>query len=239
VDLEPVLMVLLDIRGYMRFTSYYRIRVLHAENIIDELLESVIGAFSHLLVVQEPLGDAISFYMAAPGTADIATEIRRQVAASTRAFREREAALISGRSLCTCQACVTVGKLRLKAILNYGQGVFSTVGGFQKLAGEDVIFARRLVKNKVPSHEYVPETETCCRLAGDAPHRSPEVRSEHPEGLGPVQIRVFYPIGQDKQLPQASMSKSRKIWGHVKIELYMVARLVGQLGKTFRNLDTS
>ena len=88
-----------------------------------------------------------------------------------------------------------------------------------------------------PAREYVLETEPFYRLGGESSIRPPETRTEHPEGLQPIQVRVFYPFGQDAEVAPARMPLPRKLWQHTKIDLHMVARLLGKRGKRFRNLD--
>ena len=58
---------------------------------------------------------------------------------------------------------------------------------FEELAGEEVILIHRLLKNHVPSREYVLMTEPVKRAIGDAVPESSPLREEI-EGLDPVTV---------------------------------------------------
>ncbi len=197
MQIRPVCLLLIDISGYTRFTRLHRLSALHAERIIGDLLESIIDHARAPLIAHEVLGDAVSFYADAPGDAPgdapLADEIRRQVVQIFDAFRLREGELISDCSLCVCEACRSVGKLQLKAILHYGQAVFGQVGGMRKISGADVILAHRLLKNSVPLREYILETESFQRLGAGFSGMRSERRSESCAEFGTVPVRVFYP----------------------------------------------
>src|SRR5579871_1510013 len=74
--LHSVALVLIDISGYTRFTKLHRLSALHAEQIIGELLESIIQRSSPPLLVHEILGDAVSFYAESDGSAALVQEVR-------------------------------------------------------------------------------------------------------------------------------------------------------------------
>lgn len=225
MELNPVSLVLIDISGYTRFTKLHKLSALHAEQIISELLESIIRRARQPLVVHEILGDAVSFYAQREGSAALADDVRWQVASIFDAFRLREGELISDCSLCICDACRNVGKLQLKAILHHGQAVFSRVMSFQKISGEDVILAHRLLKNSVPNGEYILETEPFYRLGGGFHRLAPEERTEACEGFGSIPVRVYYPTAETAAVIPAKrpfLSKLRMSW---KNDWYSLQRL--------------
>jgi hypothetical protein len=237
LDVRPVYLVLLDISGYTRFTTAHRVSVLHAEKIIGELLESILSKSKHPLIVHELLGDAVSLYVAAGGTAEVAGEIRRQVTQIFAAFRRREAELISDCAICSCEACMAVGKLKLKAILHFGQAVFTRIRGFPKLAGEDVILAHRLLKNSVASGEYVLETEPLYRLGGGFTGMTAQETTDAVEGLGSVFVRVFLFPEASREVVASPRSAAASVLTHVKVDLHTFARNLGLRRKVFRNLE--
>ena len=55
-------LILVDISGYTQFIRLHRMSVIHAEHIITELLECVIDASSHPLILNKLEGDAALFY---------------------------------------------------------------------------------------------------------------------------------------------------------------------------------
>jgi hypothetical protein len=238
MKLYPVSLVLIDISGYTNFTKLHRLSALHAEKIISDLLESIINRAGDPLVVHEILGDAVSFYAQSDGNAQLAAEIRRQVAAIFDAFRLREGELISDCSLCVCEACQNVGKLQLKAILHHGQAVFSKVRDFRKISGEDVILAHRLLKNSIPAREYILETEPFYRLGGGFPELQPEQRLEPCEGFAIVPVRVFYPSGHTTAVTPVPRSLSSKLKRSFKNDWYSLQRLFRKQPRPARHADS-
>jgi len=236
MEQRQVFLVLIDISGYTRFTKLHRLSAMHAEQIISDLLESIIKRASHPLVVHEILGDSVNFFAFAESGQQAALEVRRQVTAIFEAFRLREGELISDCSLCVCQACVNVGKLHLKAVLHYGQAIFTNISGFRKIAGEDVILAHRLLKNSVPEKEYVLETEAFHRLAGAPTGMECEARVERYEDLGEVRIRVSYP--GDGKAPAAASRRSllSKLRMSARNDIYYLKRLFSGAVRPFQNI---
>ncbi|MBI3163287.1 MAG: DUF2652 domain-containing protein, partial [Chloroflexi bacterium] len=90
-------------------------------------------------------------------------------------------------------ACQRILDLRLKAFLHHGEVVFKKIRQFEEMAGEDVIIVHRLIKNSIPSNEYILMTDAFYQLAGDLPNMNMEKRQEIYEELGAVNINVFYP----------------------------------------------
>jgi len=54
----------------------------------------------------------------------------------------------------------------LKVIVHSGRAVFNTIAGLPQVSGTDVILAHRLLKNSIPSHEYLLMTEAAYRDLG-------------------------------------------------------------------------
>src|SRR5690606_21068088 len=146
-----------------------------------------------------------------------------QVDGFFEAFRAREAELVSECSLCKCEACEKVGQLKLEAVLHTGDAVFTRIRQFTKVAGEDVILAHRLLKNSVPSDEYVLMTEAFAAACGDLPGRTLERRTEHAEGLG--EVTVFVEDYQRKgPVAPAERSLWEKLWTFGRLEGYTLKR---------------
>jgi hypothetical protein len=238
MEQRRVFLVLIDISGYTRFTKLHRLSAMHAEQIISDLLESIIHRASFPLIVHEIMGDSVNFYAFADEGQPAALEVRRQVGAIFDAFRLREGELISDCSLCICQACVNVGKLHLKAVLHYGQAIFTNVSGFRKIAGEDVILAHRLLKNSVPEKEYVIETDAFYQLAGEAAGAKPELRTERYDDLGEVRIRVSYPASGEPA-SGARRSLVSKLKMSLRNDVYYLKRLFSRPEREFQNIGAA
>ena len=130
-------------------------------------------------------GDAALLY-ADLTEADItaaARDILNQVDAFFNAFHARIRLMVSGAA-CPCDACQHIGDLKLKAILNKGEVAFKTVRQFQELAGLEVIWVHRLLKNTVPADEYILATEAYAAALGDLPDRRCDEHHEQYPDLG-------------------------------------------------------
>ena len=237
MERRKVFLILIDISGYTRFTRLHRLSAMHAEQIISDLLESIINRATIPLVAHEILGDSVNFYALGDEGRRTAIEIRRQVTAIFDAFRLREGEVISDCSLCICEACVNVGKLHLKAVLHYGDAVFTQVAGFKKIAGEDVILAHRLLKNSLPEDEYVLETESFYQLAGGSAGSEPERRVEALDDLGSVACRVSYPgeCGMPKYAARRSLASKLRM--SLRTNIHYLRRLFRGASRPFENIE--
>jgi Protein of unknown function (DUF2652) len=106
----------------------------------------VIAQTEHPLKLHEFLGDAASFYALSDGTPTTARSVFDQVNRFCAAFRERSGELTGECSLCVCGACRTAGTLRLKVIVHEGEVVITRLRDLERVSGEDVILAHRLLK---------------------------------------------------------------------------------------------
>jgi hypothetical protein len=188
VRLTPAVLVITDISGYTSFIKHRAVSLVHAEAIVTDLLEAVIDRAAHPLTVNKLEGDAALLY--AETGADPAPAIRdavAQVAAFFDAFAARLGLVRDQRRHCTCEACTSVTGLALKAFVHHGEIAIKQVRQFEELAGEEVILIHRLLKNHVPSREYVLMTEPVKRAIGDAVPECSPLREEI-EGLDPVTI---------------------------------------------------
>ena len=66
MELAQVSLILADISGYTSFISMHRISLLHAEQIVTELLEAIISQIEAPLILNKLEGDAV-FSMPTPG----------------------------------------------------------------------------------------------------------------------------------------------------------------------------
>lgn len=170
------ILALTDISGYTRFTRMHFTSLLHAEEIISELLEAVIDAAEFPLRVGQLEGDAVLLF-AEVGQGDEANAARAVMAQVTNlfaAFYARERALIACDAGCVCDACTQIGQLRLKAVLHFGEFRLERVGETQGLVGADVKFVRELVKSPIPEQEYILTTKPFHIFGGGPDGRAPD-----------------------------------------------------------------
>ncbi len=204
MQVKPVILVMVDISGYTQFLNFHRTSVLHAEEIISELLESVIDSAQYPLQLNKLEGDAIFLFTEITGKPyEVAGDVAYQVVRFFDAFKLKQQSLIThGAGGCPCDACSNIHQLQLKAFLHAGEAVFKTVKHFAELAGEDVILVHRLLKNSVPAGEYMLMTDAFYRLTGNIFNTDPDTFVESYEWLGEVTVTVFYPKTMTLELPE-------------------------------------
>lgn len=188
-------LVMLDISGYTRFMRMHATSLLHAEEIISDLLEAVLEKADFPLTIAKLEGDAVFLYAKMPegGETTVAQGIARQIATMFEGFYARERALLDCRHGCVCEACANIGQLKLKAILHAGEVAIKQIRQFTELAGQDVILIHRLLKNSIPTREYVLMTPFFHTLSGDYDGKAPERRREQVDDFGATDVLVYYP----------------------------------------------
>jgi hypothetical protein len=138
---QPTLLLIADIAGYTRFMKMHDTSLVHAQQIIADLLEAVIERAS------------------AP--------IDERAAAIYRAFHAR-AADIKTNTLCPCDGCQQAGNLKIKLVGHAGGVAVQKVKRLTELAGIDVIVVHRMLKNAVPVPEYLLVTQPVHAMLGGA-----------------------------------------------------------------------
>lgn len=187
---QRALLVIADIGGYTRFMRVHRVNLAHAQYVIAQLLEAVIDGAEPRLTLAKLEGDAAFFYALVPEgkkTDDVA-RLADMVASIRRAFVARRMELETDR-LCNCDSCMQAGQLKLKFVAHVGEVAFQKVKRYTELAGVDVIFVHRLLKNSVPVPEYALMSEPVFqKVEAFTPYGRPIV--EDLEGLG--HVSTFY-----------------------------------------------
>ncbi len=95
--------------------------------------------------------------------------------------------------VCSCEACTRIGELKLKQVVHTGNVDFEKINNSEKLFGVDVIVVHRMLKNSVPSQEYVMMTDHAHSNFVDFYGLQPERFKENFKGIGEVDTVVFYP----------------------------------------------
>ena len=194
MELKHAALVIVDISGYTQFLRQRNLTLLHAEEIITQLLESVIDVAEYPLILNKLEGDAAFLYAVLDDNHEKAAQnILEQVLAFFPAFRRTAAELSHDTAYCDCDACTNIGRLKLKAFLHHGEIVFKKIRQFDELAGESVILIHRLLKNGVNADEYILMTNSFSKLTGDIPHLEKESYTEKYEHSEPEKVHVFYP----------------------------------------------
>src|SRR3989338_1739923 len=96
IEVKPVVLVLADISGYTKFITLHPGELVHAEQIVTELLEAVIGSAEYPLILNKLEGDAAFMYAQTGGNdAAAARSVASQVEAFVKAFNAKEVDLRS------------------------------------------------------------------------------------------------------------------------------------------------
>ena len=221
MTIQPTFMLLADIAGYTRFMQVHRASLAHAQQIIAQLLETVINATSRRLSLAKLEGDAAFFYAAFPSGAEPKLEfVGQEAAAIYRAFHARIADL-KINNLCKCDGCVQAGNLKIKLVGHFGEAAVQKVKNMTELAGFDVILVHRMLKNDVPIPEYMLMTEPVHERT-DASIR--ERSASHPLELDDVGKTASFYFDLPRYAGEVPPAQRLPMYARVGRSLAMVAR---------------
>ena len=183
--IESGCLAIADISGY---TSYLGCRPDHAQDVLEDLTETVVKALAPPMRLSKLEGDGIFVYL--PGTRVDASMLLDALDAAFFAFRRRQDA-IDRATQCDCNACVLIPRLDLKFVAHHGAFGRQHVAGREDLSGSDVILVHRLLKNRVAEvigHAgYALYTDAVVAAMGVDPERLRMRRhDEEVESIGPV-----------------------------------------------------
>jgi hypothetical protein len=217
--LTHAFLVIVDISGYTSFIRERTVSLLHAEQIITDLIEAVIDQAQHPLTLNKLEGDAALLYgECAVGDLEAAQDVFAQVKAFFPAFTNRLAQHREQRANCVCDACTRIDHLALKAFVHVGELAIKQVRQFEELAGDEVILVHRLMKNHVPSREYVLLTEAA-RVAADLDAGMLQSHREELEGIGETALWLIAPDAIPCTLtPRASIVAAPAIVERAEVE---------------------
>jgi len=189
--LTRAVLLIADISGYSDFITHREVSLLHAEQIITELLEAMIDRSEHPLVLNKFEGDAALLY--AESGADpvaVVSDVLAQLRAMFAGFAVCRDRIRESRSNCSCDACAKISNLELKAFVHCGEIAIKKIRQFEELAGEEVILIHRLLKNQVPERDYVMLTEA---VAAQWPVPADRARRhiEQFEGVGELALMLL------------------------------------------------
>lgn len=167
MKLTHAVIAMADISGYTEFIRQREISLVHAEQIIADLLAAVVEGAEHPLVFNKFEGDALLLYAEIQGDAPaVARDVLNQAQRFFGHFHAQKEKLQQMRGNCECDACANISRLSLKALLHVGEIAIRQWRQFTEIAGEPVILIHRLLKNQVPAREYILCTEAFAQLAG-------------------------------------------------------------------------
>ena len=213
-------MVLLDISGYTQFIKYRTTSLLHAEQIITELLDSVIEHAEYPLILNKLEGDAALLYSPIDDPEPTLVSIYQQVEGFIKTFRDKQKQLMQeGAGGCACDACQKIGNLNIKAVMHCGPVILKQVRQFEELAGEPVILIHRLLKNNVPGDGYILFTEDVYKILRTLMLPKLTAYVEHYDYMSPCKVYPLMPylnplpkIDQSPVSSWSGMLENLRLW---------------------------
>lgn len=190
----PAILLVADISGYTRFMKHHVVSITHAKQIVVRLLKAIIKASKSPLKVSELEGDAVFFYAVLPekNPEKVIHQVKDMILQLFNYFYE-ELGVLRNMRICTCEACRKSGYLKLKQVVHIGEIEIEKIDKSEKLFGLDVIVVHRMLKNSVPSNQYVMMTEYAHTKFMDFYGLEHENFKEDFEGIGETNTVVFYP----------------------------------------------
>lgn len=156
-----------DISGFTKFMSATELS--HGSQAINILMDAIVGAVGVEYEISNVEGDAV--LMVRKGSAPSKKEILDTCFKIFNAFHFQRKWLHQ-HAICPCKACREIRNLKLKFVAHHGPLDEMKVGRFVTVSGTEVIIAHRLLKNSVPSNEYLLLTEKLLNGAADTPGES-------------------------------------------------------------------
>jgi hypothetical protein len=205
MHLKRVLLIIIDLGGYARFGQFRAITLVHAEEILSALIESVLDKVELPLKIAKLEGNAVVFLYAEVSPHEeqkTAINLLDQVEAMYKQVESETQALRSARSHCECEACQTLNEFDFKVFLHVGEVAIKQIRQFTELAGEDVILIHRLVKNTIPARKYCAMTPQFEARIGSHPMKPIERHSVSIADFGDVPLGVVYPTNGERNVTE-------------------------------------
>jgi hypothetical protein len=184
--LEPACLVIADISGYTGYLA--GVELDHAQDILADLMGTVVGALRPSFRLAKLEGDAAFVYVVAERVdgSQLQDTIERCYFAFRRRLRD-----IRQASTCECNACMRIPNLNLKVLAHHGEIGRQRIAGHEELVGSAVVVVHRLLKNHVEADfgltAYAMYSQGCIGAMGVDPTALGlrEHREEY-EGIGEV-----------------------------------------------------
>jgi class 3 adenylate cyclase len=224
---ERVVLILADISGYTKFMLANQSALAHGQVVITKLLEAIIDEIEIPLEIKEIEGDAVFLYAIKPDDEAEWEEMRRLIGRKLVSFFEAFARGILAASefaLCQCPTCRSIDQLRLKIVVHSGEAILHKIGRFSEVSGVDVILAHRLLKNSVPSDEYVLMTESAYREIEFPTDVDVTRGEEHYEGFGVIPTYTYLANGACAPTPETVERLYENRWRAFRTGVRMLAK---------------
>lgn len=175
-----------DITGFTKFVN--ETEMVHGQEIISELLETIIDSNHLAMDIYEIEGDAIIFYsydnqFSPSQFHDISRNILNN-------FKDKIEILKKERT-CECGACKSISNLSLKFIVHKDDLNEIKVKNFTKLYGRGLIIAHLLLKNEIQSKQYLLFTYDYLKTQSENPLSGYVVYYHNSASLGTISTKYI------------------------------------------------
>lgn len=134
-------LLLADITGYTEYMG--GTELMHAQDVVADLLETIVGAIEPMFTLSKLEGDAAFAYANADSINP--SMVMDTVEAAYFEFQKRLRD-VAHATTCECNACVLIPSLDLKFFIHDGEYVIRLIARSEELTGPDVILVHRLAK---------------------------------------------------------------------------------------------
>jgi len=181
-EYKDFVLLIAEISGYAHFSSMKNLQLIHAREIVAELLDAVVDAVRLPVKLGRVDGDTIFLSTETGNNLDIViNDVAIQSMRLVAAFVDRQSRLIGqADGGCPCPACRDIGDLKLNLLIYAGEGPMQTIAERLEQAGSDLIQIHRL--HKAAGTTVGPPTS--------APYLRLVFNADLMTGSGPVQAII-------------------------------------------------
>jgi uncharacterized protein YndB with AHSA1/START domain len=134
-------LLLADITGYTEYMG--GTELMHAQDVVADLLEIIVGAIEPIFELSKLEGDAALAHANAETLNP--SMVFDTVESAYFAFQMRLRDIVHSTT-CECDACIRIPSLDLKFFIHHGEYVIRRIARSEELTGPDVILVHRLAK---------------------------------------------------------------------------------------------
>jgi Protein of unknown function (DUF2652) len=195
-SIKKVLLIIADISGYTEFMVSNELEIEHNQQIISQLINTIIEQVNIPLEIAKLEGDAIFLYAVKLSEKYTWEDVRKSVGEKLILFFEvfhNKLAEMQQQAYCSCSVCSNISVLKLKIVVHSGEALFYSIQQFCELSGKDVILTHRLTKNSVTNDEYILMTEPAYSDIDFPVHMIAQEGCENYEHFGEIKTLVHVP----------------------------------------------
>ena len=195
-SVKKVILMIADISGYTEFIVTSNVEIKHSQQIITQLINTIIEQIKIPLEISKLEGDAVFLFAVKKNEKHLWEHVRKTVGEKLILFFEvfhNKIAELRQQDYCSCGACSNIDVLKLKIVVHSGEALFYQIQQLNELSGKDVILTHRLLKNSGTYKEYILMTEPAY-LDIEFPEKI-EVKqgSENYEHFGEINTLLYIP----------------------------------------------